>query len=418
MSVSLLLPILVTVSGLFLLFKLRFFFLVHPLRTLREFLYTLKEKENRTSLCLALAGTLGVGNIFGVCAGLVVGGAGSVFWLLVSSLFSSVIKYSETVLSADTLSGEHGGMHLVLKLSFKKLGGTLAPLYASLCLSLAFFMGAAVQSRAAYGVSSEAFGTDPRLFAVLFSILILVSVIGGGDKIEKISSYVIPLTTIIYILLAFSVIVLNFSKIGGAVRSIFFDAFSPRAGVGGVLGFFAFRGLKEGFARGILSNEAGIGTSSMAHSRAKKREVRTAGLYGICEVFFDTVVLCPLTALAVLVSVGDPSSFSSPMSLISSAVESSLGGFSLVILTLCILSFAYSTVSCWFYYGSECMAFLFSGKLKYLFMPIYLAFIFIGVFSPDFLILSFTDVIILLMSFITLTLLLKESNRIKKLTFK
>ncbi len=416
MSVSAAIPLLVIFSGTFLLIKLRFFFILHPIKTLRIFFSSLKEKESRASLSLALAGTLGVGNIFGVAAGIMIGGAGSVLWLLLSSVFSMVIKYSEALLSSESLTSDGGGMHLVLKRSYKKGGKFLSLLYAALCLALALLMGSAIQSKAAYDLSREIWKIELPLFSVLFVLLIIISVKGGGDKIERITSYVIPLTTFIYIILAFSAIFRNFSRLYDVLIMIIKSAFSPEAAAGGVFAFLSSRALREGFCRGILSNEAGVGTSSMAHSRAKRRDPATAGLYGMCEVFFDTVLLCPLTALMILTSQPDILGAKSSMSLVCSAVSGSLGRVGAFLLTLCILSFAYSTVSCWFYYGSECTSYLFRGRFKSLFTILFLAFIPIGASFNDRLILASTDTVILFMSLMTVSLLIKEAKKIKELT--
>ncbi len=417
MNISVILPILVSFAGVYLLIKLRFFFLLHPMKTAKRFFKSLKIAENRKSLYLALAGTLGVGNIFGVAAGIIIGGAGSVFWLLVSGLFSMIIKYAEALLAQNTLTETDGGMHLVIRSSFNgSIGRVLSYVYTGLCLFLALFMGAAVQSKAAYGVCNDLFGTSGLVFSLLFSALIAFSVMGGANKIEKATSLVIPLTTIIYILLAIAVIFKNCSYIDDAALAVISEAFSPLSGVGGISSFLISKGIKEGFARGILSNEAGVGTSAMAHSRSKERHPRDAGLYGMCEVFFDTIVLCPLTAFMILTSVRDTGSFISPMSLISEAVFGTLGVVGMLLLVLCILSFAYATVTCWFYYGEKCTSYLFSGRFSSLFKISFFIFIALGTVFADGMLLALTDIIILFMSVLTLSLIMKESSSVKRLT--
>lgn len=416
MALSIILPLLVSGVGIFLLFKLRLFFIIHPKRTVRGFLSSLEDKESRRALCLALAGTLGVGNIFGVCAGLMIGGAGSVFWLLVSSLFSMIIKYSETLLSCELLSENDGGMHVVIKSSFKKCGKAFSLIYVTLFLFLALLMGAAMQSRAAYSILNESLGINGTLFSVVFLFVLIISFAKNGEKIEKITAFVIPLTTIIYIIVALFVIFDNISELYGAISLVFKEAFQPMAGVGGGVSFLFSCGLKEGFARGILSNEAGVGTSAMAHSRARKRDPATAGLYGMCEVFFDTVILCPLTAFMVLVSINDISLYSTPMALVFSAVEGTLGNIGQILLAFSVLSFAYATVCCWFYYGKECLTYLFSKEISKVFLPLFLTFVTAGVFSPDRLLLSFTDTVLLFMSIITLSVIIKESGLILRST--
>ncbi len=416
MSLTFITPIMVSVTGIYLLIKLHFFFFIKPFKTLKMFVSSLRHKENRGSLCLALAGTLGVGNIFGVAAGIMIGGAGSVLWLLLSSIFSSVIKYCEALLTTDYFMNKKGGMQLVIKGTFKKTGGFLSYLYSVLCLLLAFFMGAAMQSRAAYDLSREALNISPWIFIPFFLTLIIISVSGGGDKIEKINTFVIPTTTIIYIIMSLSVVFCNFSRLGNAIELIVFDAFSTSSFAAGIGMFLFSRGLKEGFCRGILSNEAGVGTSAFAHSRAEKREPSIAGLYGMCEVFFDTVLLCPLTALMILTSVGDLERFKTPMALVSFSVESVFGVGGKIVLAILVLSFAFATVSCWFYYGTECTLYLFKGKFKLLFSLVFISFVSFGIFIPDAPLLAATDVIILFMSVLTLSVIVKEHKRIVTLT--
>ena len=416
MALSLILPISVTLFGLYMLIKLRAFFIIHPIKTVTLFKKSLVQKKNRTSLYLALAGTLGVGNIFGVAAGITLGGAGSVFWLLISAFFSMVIKYCETTLAER--EGELGrGTHFAIKGSFKKSGNLLSKIYAVLCLGLAFFMGASLQTKAIY----DSFDTENNislLFLVFFAVLIAISVLGGIDNIEKITAIIIPLTTIIYILLSLSVIIINFEMLDDAVISVVNSAISPKALGGGMLGFFTSSAIKEGYSRGILSNEAGLGTSALAHSRSDKRLPALSGLYGMCEVFFDTVILCPLTAFMILTVNPNPADNISPMQLISEAVSTSLGKPFSYLLSLLILSFGYSTVTCWYYYGTECANFLFGKSPKGYFLVLYIVFIALGVYAHNTLLLYLTDLIILFMTLIMTVLILKEQRFIIEETEK
>lgn len=415
MGISFALPLLVSICGIILLVRLRFFFILHPLRTARVLLRTLSDRRARSSLALALAGTLGVGNIFGVCAGIMLGGAGSVFWLAASSLFSMAIKYAECALSFSSLDSGHGGMHYVIAHTYGKLAVPLSHAYAVLCTLLALFMGSAVQSNALSDVTASAYGVSPIICAIVLGIFLAIGVIGGGEKIEKITAKLIPLTTIIYILLTLSVIFANISRLPEVIKSIFDEAFSLSSAGGGILAFLSSRALSEGYARGILSNEAGVGTSSLAHTRARDRTPAEAGVCGICEVFFDTTLLCTLTALAVLCAVPNFSAFKTPMSLISAAV-STLGDLFTLPLALSILIFAYSTVICWFYYGGECVSYLFSDTARKPYSILFFAFIFIGALMRAEPLISVTDLIIFFMALITLTTIIRRIDEVKKST--
>lgn len=415
MDFSLLLPLLVSGVGLYLLIKLRFFFIFRPLCTGRKIISSLKDKKSREALSLALAGTLGVGNVFGVCAGIMIGGAGCVFWMLVSSLFSMVIKYAECVMAQDTRTECGGGMHRVISLTFARAGKYLAPLYAMLCTALALFMGSAMQSSAVSGVARAAFNINPFLSALILALLLLFGVFGGGEKIEKITAKLIPLTTIFYILLTLSVIFVNISEIPRVVSEIFASAFTPSAACGGVLAVLTSGALREGYARGILSNEAGVGTSSLAHTRAGHRTAAESGVCGIVEVFFDTVVLCMLTALALLSS-GVSLAQTDPMSAITDAVTSSLSHWLAAPLALSILVFAYSTVICWYFYGTECVYYLVGKGARVPFAIAFFIFLFVGALLNSLPLVRVIDLLLLSMCILTLSAILARRERIFELS--
>ncbi len=416
MDFSLTLPMLVTAAGAFLLFKLRFFFVTRPKRTVRIFINSISAPSARKALSLALAGTLGVGNIFGVAAGIMIGGAGSVFWLLVSSVFAMIIKYAECVLALDCNGDGQGGMHCVLKKTLGRFGAPISYLYAVLCLSLSLFMGSAIQSNAVADVASSALKLNPIFCAIILCVTVFAGVVGGGTKIENLTSKLIPMATIVYITATICILVANFSKLPDVIFDIFSSAFTARSAGGGAIAFISTRALREGYARGILSNEAGCGTSAMAHTRADERTPAEAGLCGMCEVFFDTVVLCPLTALAVLVTVPSPESFITPMSLVSFAFTSTLGEWSAYLLLASIAVFAYSTIICWYYYGGECAAYLLGRRARLPFALLFFSCVFIGSLTNAQPLIFSTDLILVLMSFLTLFAVMRKSDRILTLT--
>ena len=418
MGFSFFLPILVVGVGFYLLIRLRAFFVLHPLKTTHKLIDGLSDRATRRSFSLALAGTLGVGNIFGVAAGIIIGGEGSVFWLFVSSIFASIIKYSEAVLSLDNLSTDGGGMHFVLLKTFSKNGKFFSPLYAIFCLALALFMGASMQSAAVMDVASSSTSISPLIVIIIFVILVAIGVVGNERKIQNITEIVIPMTTIIYIIMALCVIFYNISSLGDVCLRILKDAFRGEAVCGGTVSFLFSRAFTEGFARGILSNEAGAGTSSMAHSLSHDRSAASAGLFGMCEVLFDTVVLCMLTAIAILVAVDDPSAYHTPMSLVFAAFSLSLGKWSGGLLICCVFAFAYSTVICWYYYGISCYDFLLGGRLRVIYSLVFFIFVGVGAFIDNRLLLSATDLLLLLMSLMTLSAVLKRADRIVELTKK
>lgn len=410
MYFSILLPVLVGVVGLILLIRLRFFFVFHPIRASRDIFYSMRERETRRSFFLALAGTLGVGNIFGVAAGIMIGGGGSLFWLFVSSFFSMVIKYAETLLVFSIPKG-NVGMSAVVSSSFSRFGGRLASVYALLTVLLALFMGSAMQAGAVVDVARSISSINASLPLIALLIFFIPCLFGGARKIESFTEIIIPMTTIIYIIMCILTILVNWSKI----PSVFFGIINSAFSIEGVAGGGFAIAIKEGFARGILSNEAGVGTSALAHSRAKGRSPHIAGLFGILEVFFDTTLLCMLTGISILVSLEDTSVYKSPMSLVSSAFKSSIGNFSGYVLLFCIFSFAFSTIICWYFYGIECASAYFP-RLKPAYVFAFLLFIAICGFLPSTLLLFLTDSILFVMAVITLFTIVRKLDIIVALS--
>lgn len=412
MLLSFLLPFLVAGVGLFLLFRLRFFYILHPIRTSKEVFSELKKREVRRSFFLALAGTLGVGNIFGVSAGIIIGGPGSIFWLFISSIFAMIIKYSETLLVFD-LGIERGGMAAAIKSAFIKSGKYLSMICALFTLLLSFLMGAAMQGKALIDVAYQSLAINPYISLAILLILLTPCLFGNGKKIESITEVIIPLTTIIYIIMCFGVVFANFSRLGDVIVLIVKSAFSFRSAGGGI----AFLAIKEGFSRGILSNEAGAGTSAMAHLRSSDRSPHNAGLFAMCEVIFDSSILCVLTGFAILLSVENITAYSSPMALVSDAFGNVFGKFSYIALPLIILSFAYATIICWYYYGAECSS-LYFPFLRRTFPLFFPTFIVLSRYMNDKFMLYHIDFLLLVMSVITLSLILKKSGRILQIYMK
>ena len=416
------LSLLLTAVGIYLLFKLRFFFILHPIRTAKKALGSVGSASAVKSLALALAGTLGVGNVFGVCLGIIIGGRGSVFWLLASTVFASVLKYSEVVISLDNLKHSydcaHGGMYYTIRNTFKKFGAPMSVLYACACLMIALVMGAALQSGTAGEAMAELFDTPPAFTGIFLIGLVFISIIGGVKIIEKITVIVIPLTTIIYIVVTLSVIILHIDVLGSTVMSIVTDAFRIDSAVGGIIGFLVSSPVREGYSRGILSNEAGCGTSSMAHSRSGILNPASAGLMGIVEVVFDTAVLCMLTALAVLVSVPNPEQYGTGMSLILTATTSTLGAPASYLILFSVIAFAYSTIVCWYYYGVESFISLFGKDSRLIFLPLFLIAAFLGTLIDNRILVAMTDALMLVLAMLTLSALIKNSDRIRTLSEK
>lgn len=399
-------------AGLFFLFRLRFFFILHPGKLARKIAPLLGDRALRRSLFLALAGTLGVGNIYGVALGIILGGEGSLFWLFVSSFFAMAIKYSESFIAVKRgVSGS--GMMPAIQQSFKKVGKSLAYLYCIFMLLLALFMGAFIQSDSLIGSAHFVFPIKKIYIAAVFALSIIFVICRGGEKIKSSAELAIPIATVFYVLICLIVIGKNCGNLPATAAKIVTSAFTIKSVLGGTVPacFVAF---SQGFSRGLLSNEAGTGTSAMAHSEGQHDPV-SAGLFGILEILFDTNLLCILTGLVVILS-GGAAPYDTPMSLVFRAFSTSLGAFSLFPLLFCIFLFAHSTVICWYYYGRKCLVYLGAEKLNLPFSLVFLAFLIAPAFSSGYFAVFAADMLLFLMSIISLACLAANSKVIAENT--
>ncbi len=360
MFMNIILPPLMIFAGGFFLIKLNFFFILHPIRTLKFTFKGQNTKKSLGSLLLALAGTLGVGNIVGVAAGLMAGGAGSVFWLILSSLFSSAVKYAEVSLSYDT--GEGLGMISVIEDDRAPLAKARGKSYAILCILLSLSMGALLQGSAIRDSSASYIKTP--LFSIALTTFCCAVILKGGTRIKKAVAVTVPLAVCLYTGMCLFVIIPNFGRLPGIILKIIGSAFNVRSLCGGIGAFLIKSGMKEGFAVGLLSNEAGAGTSSFSHTSHNGDDSKRAGCFGIMEVLFDTFVLCPLTAFTILLG---GKNGSGGIADIKSLFQDYIGPVSGFLLTFSVTAFAVSTILCWYFYGEICLRYI---GIKYL-HPIY-----------------------------------------------
>lgn len=410
MSVLNLLPVIITLFGLYMLVKLRFFFIVNPIRTAKRALSLFRDSSSRKALALALAGTLGVGNIVGVAYGLSVGGAGSLFWIFISSFFSAVIKYAESSLASYRRVESSGGMAYVIKASFKRGGRVLGAMYALLCIMLSLTMGSALQVKSFTDSLGGTVKIPEYVLSIFFVALVLSVILGGVKKISKVTSWAIPLSTLVYIILCLAVILKNIEKAPCVFANILSDAFNLKSIGGGVSSFIAMRALKEGYARGLLSNEAGAGTSAMAQSTSGGTPA-DAGLLGMIEVFFDTALLCMLTGFAVLFSGVDTLGLSG-MEIVYNAFFAALGKSAVIIVFFLVFSFAFSTLICWYYYGTECVFFVFGKRRSPVYFAVFITLTATGFLIPINILISASDYLLFFMSVITVATLYKNSESI------
>ena len=364
-------PILLFGVGIFYILRLRGFYLLHPIRCIR-LLFARKPTDGISpfrAMTVALAGTLGVGNIVGVASALYFGGAGAVFWMLVSALVAMVLKYAEITLAVRhrALSPEGqltGGAPYYIRAGLTRaglprLGRLLAAVFALLCLLNAITMGSLLQINAVAGAMEEGFSVPPAVTGVGIAVLAVAAVKGGARRISAVTEKLVPLMTVGFLVVCLAVLILRRERIPDALASIWREALEPTAAGAGIGGFLLSRGVRLGVMRGLVSNEAGCGTAPIAHAAAHTDLPARQGLYGLVEVFVDTVLLCTVTALCILVSDSGPAAFGEDTVRTAQAAFSSvLGDWAGCFFALSIFFFGVATVICWGHYGMSCVSYL------------------------------------------------------------
>ena len=342
------------------------------------------------AVCTALAATVGTGNIAGVAGAIAIGGPGAVFWMWVSAVLGMCTKFSEVILAVrfreTNDKGELvGGPMYYIKNGLKKHWHWLAYLFSAFGVLTVFGTGNATQvntitsaiDTALYNMNIIADGnttvisTVNLIIGIVLAIVIALILIGGIKRIGQVTEKLVPFMALIYIVLAIGVVLLNIKNIPSVFVSIFKGAINPASVTGGAIGSF-FMSMKKGVSRGIFSNEAGLGTGSIAHACADTRKPVKQGFFGIFEVFVDTIVICTLTALVILCS-NVPVNYGSAAGaeLTISGFTSTYGGWVSVFTAVAMCCFAFSTIIGWGLYGTRCIEFLFGSRANKPFMLLY-----------------------------------------------
>ena len=339
------------------------------------------------AVCTALAATVGTGNIAGVAGAIAIGGPGAIFWMWVSALFGMCTKYAEVTLAVHyreiNANGELvGGPMYYIKNGLSKKWHWLAYLFAAFGVLTVFGTGNATQVNTIttainsallnYNVISEsAVSTSNLIIGIIIAILIAMILLGGIKRIGHVTEKLVPFMALLYILIGLGVILLNIQNVPAVFASIFRGAFQPRAVTGGIV-LSMFTSLKKGVSRGIFSNEAGLGTGSIAHACADTKKPVKQGMFGIFEVFTDTIVICTLTALVILcsgVAVDYGKAAGAELTIL--GFTSTYGSWVSIFTAVAMCCFAFSTAVGWGLYGARCIEFLFSEKVIKPFMVIY-----------------------------------------------
>lgn len=423
-------PVLLICAGLFFGFRLGWFYLLHPVKTLRALTgrKTRRGVSPFRALTLSLAGTLGVGNIVGVSAAISMGGFGAVFWMWISALCAMLLKYAEIVLAMrhrrrDREGKPHGGAMYYIRdcfsrLGAKRLGGGLAALFALLCILNAVTMGSVVQVSAVTDAMEGVFRIPPLATGAVLALVAWIVIRKGTGGMLALTERLVPLMTLGYLVLSAAVLILRAHRLPFAFEAILSHAFDAEAAVGGVGGFLLSAGVRYGTMRGLLSNEAGCGTAPAAHAVSDCSEPAEQGVWGIFEVFTDTILLCTVTALVVIVSWGDVVARDGEFMMMTlTAYSSVLGRSAAVFMGIAVLFFGFATVVCWAHYGMESAAYLSERPIaRKGFILLYVGSVFGGAFASSELIWQCADFAIGAMTLINVTVLCLMNREVKEET--
>ena len=374
------------------------------------------EVSHFQALTAALSATVGLGNIAGVAVAVSIGGPGATFWMIIAGLIGMASKFTECTLGVkyreiDSEGRVFGGPMYYLTKGLKErgfagLGKVLAVVFAIMCIGGSFGGGNMFQSNQAFAMlESYTGGAESPLsgygwvFGLVMAILVGIVIIGGIKKIAKVTDKIVPFMVGIYVACALIILGMHFSEIPSAFGQIIDGAFTGLGVVGGVFGV-----LIQGFKRAAFSNEAGIGSASIAHSAVKTKYAASEGLVALLEPFIDTVLVCTMTALVLIISNGDGSIMTygqevkQGVEVTSKAFASNISWFPFV-LTIAVVLFAFSTMISWSYYGYQAWSFLFgrSKRVEYIYKAIFCGFVIVGAASQLKSVIDFSDAMIFAM---------------------
>lgn len=385
------------------------------------------------AVCTALAGTVGTGNIAGVAGAIALGGPGAIFWMWCSAFLGMCTKFSEVTLAIHfrekNSNGEYvGGPMYYIKNGLSKKWYFLAVLYAVFGVLTVFGTGNATQVNTIVASINSALmsfhiidGTNDKanlIFGIFIAALVAMVLLGGIKRIGQVTEKLVPFMAVLYVILALGVIIMNIEHVPAVFSEIFSGAFSPRAATGGVIGSM-FLSMKKGVSRGIFSNEAGLGTGSIAHACADTDNAVHQGMFGIFEVFMDTIIICTLTGLVILLAApGITYGQAAGAELTISGFTSTYGSWVSIFTAVAMCCFAFSTIIGWGLYGSRCIEFLGGEKLVRPFLVIYSFVSIVGATINLGLLWDIADTFNGLMAVPNLIALLMLSGQVKKLAIE
>lgn len=380
--------ILLVGTGIYLTLRTNFMSITKLGYILKNTLFKMFSKEGKgegevtafQAVATALAATVGTGNVAGVATAIALGGPGAVFWMWFSAVFGMTTKFGEVVLSINyrekTPDGRFvgGPMYYIdkgLKMKW------LAYVFAAFGALAAFGIGNMVQSNSVAASLEVSFGVNKLVTGIVLAVLSAIVIIGGIKRIGQVTELLVPFMAAFYIIGGLIIIIMNISHVGEAFGLIFGSAFTGTAAVGGFAGSTVKMAMTRGIARGVFSNEAGLGSAPIAHAAATTDHPVRQGLWGVFEVFIDTIIICTITALSIMLS-GVWDSGATGAELTTLAFDTSLPGIGGYIVSIGILLFAFSTILGWAYYGERCAEYLFGPKVNMIYRIIWIPFIVIG----------------------------------------
>lgn len=347
------------------------------------------------ALMTALAATVGTGNIAGVATAIAVGGPGALFWMWITGLFGMATKYSEAVLAVKyrevdedgTMSG--GPMYYITKgLNLKWLGAVFA-VFASVA---AFGIGNMVQSNSVADAVEHSFHIPVYITGIVLAVATALVILGGIKSIGNVTGYLVPFMIVFYTLAALFVVIIHIERVPEVIGLVLSEAFTPTAASGGFLGAGVMLTMRMGVARGVFSNESGLGSAPIAAAAAQTKHPVTQALVSMTQTFIDTIVICSLTGFAILVS-GLWNSGQTGVPLTSSAFTTALpGDWGGIVVSLGIIFFAYSTILGWSYYGEKSLEFLLGSKSIKPYRILFCVFVFVGAVAKLDVVWTFADI--------------------------
>ena len=428
-----LMMILILGTGIFMSFKLKFLQVTYFGQSVNEtldpvfksFKKKTKKKHGAVSqfqaFSAAIAGTVGTGNIVGVSTAICLGGPGAIFWMWFSAFFGMITNFCENVLGIyyreKNEKGEYrgGAMYYITHgLGLK----WLAMMFAAFCVLAAIgYNMAQVNSISSTMLSS--FNIPLWITGLVIAVIVGLVIVGGIKRISKVASYIVPIMALAFMILGIIIIGRNYNRIGYSFGLIFKNAFSLQSFGSGVMGYGIMRGMRYGVARGVFSNEAGLGSSVMAHCASDVKEPVKQGLWGIFEVFLDTFIICTLMAL-VFLSTGAYDNYISgnifmgaPMALW--AFETNLGIFGKLCFSVILPLFAFTTVLSWSFYGEKGIEYLFGKKAILPYKICYVLLVMLGATQGIDLIWNLSDMFNVLMAVPNLLAIILLSPKIKEI---